>query len=210
MMTTSRLASPDCSPIGGIRHSAVTKKLDFQGQAESKKDFFCKVAQKEVDRPLIGENDTFMALADGYGVTPGHALIVPKEHIESFFSLTSKQLQDAFSLLKDCKEKILGNITDRQAKGEPINAPTGFNIGINEGAQAGRTVHHLHMHLIPRYPGDMDDPKGGVRGVIPEKQKYSGPPNNALQAIYDNTTTDIRETYKAYPYLFAQTSKNNN
>ena len=59
----------------------------------------------------------------------------------------------------------------------------GYNIGINDGKSAGRTVDHLHVHLIPRYDGDMEDPKGGVRGVIPEKQKYSGPPDDSVNDL---------------------------
>lgn len=66
-------------------------------------------------------------------------------------------------------------------KGLPL--PSGYNIGINDGKSAGRTVDHLHVHLIPRYDGDMEDPKGGVRGVIPEKQKYSGPPDESVNDL---------------------------
>ena len=91
----------------------------------------------------------------------GHTLIIPKRHVASFFELNAKEQLDLLGLLHDAKFDL-----DRQ------HAPQGYNIGINDGAAAGQTVPHLHIHLIPRYTGDRPDPRGGVRWIIPEKADY--------------------------------------
>ena len=98
---------------------------------------------------------------DVYPVSEGHALIVPFRHVSSYFDLTNDERKSMFGLLDEAKRLI-----------EEKYNPDGFNIGINDGEAAGQTIMHVHMHLIPRYEGDMKDPRGGVRGVIPEKQKY--------------------------------------
>ena len=110
----------------------------------------------------IDENDLFFAVRDGYPVTALHTLIIPKRHILSFFELNRSEQDGLFSFLDKQKKSIL-------TVDPSVSA---FNIGINDGPEAGRSVDHLHIHLIPRRKGDMDNPRGGVRGVIPEKQKY--------------------------------------
>ena len=110
----------------------------------------------------IDENDLFFAVRDGYPVTALHTLIIPKRHILSFFELNEIEQGELFSFLEKQKKSIVNEDTSVSA----------FNIGINDGPDAGRSVDHLHIHLIPRRKGDMDNPRGGVRGVIPEKQKY--------------------------------------
>ena len=90
------------------------------------------------------------------------ALFIPKRHVQSFFDLNSKEKEAIFELLELEREKLI----------QQDNLITGFNIGINDGSDAGQTVMHCHVHLIPRRNGDMIDPRGGVRGVIPEKQSY--------------------------------------
>ena len=110
----------------------------------------------------IDENEFFFAVRDGYPVTPLHTLIIPKRHILSFFELNEIEQGELFSFLEKQKKSIVNEDTSVSA----------FNIGINDGPDAGRSVDHLHIHLIPRRKGDMDNPRGGVRGVIPEKQKY--------------------------------------
>ena len=110
----------------------------------------------------IDENDLFFAVRDGYPVTALHTLIIPKRHILSFFELNQSEQDGLFSFLDKQKKLIL--------KEDP--SVSAFNIGINDGPEAGRSVDHLHIHLIPRRKGDMENPRGGVRGVIPEKQKY--------------------------------------
>ena len=95
-------------------------------------------------------------------MTKGHTLIIPKRHVPSFFDLTSEEQSSFLQILNSQKEKI--RLQD--------NTVTGFNVGINDGKDSGQTVMHCHIHLIPRRKGDMENPRGGVRGVIPEKQSY--------------------------------------
>jgi len=98
---------------------------------------------------------------DGYPVTPGHVLIIPRRHISSLFDLTDDETRGLWQLVKETKEAI-----------DARYHPDGYNLGVNVGEAAGQTIGHLHIHVIPRYRGDMKDPRGGVRGVIPEKQRY--------------------------------------
>ena len=118
---------------------------------------FCPVPSDRV----LHERDTALAIRDGYPVSPGHTLIIPKRHVASFFDVTDAEREDLMSLLAAARDEL-----DRQFH------PAGYNIGINDGAAAGQTVPHVHIHLIPRYPGDLDDPRGGVRWVLPEKAAY--------------------------------------
>ena len=94
-------------------------------------------------------------------MSPGHSLIIPKRHIASFFEASRDEKVSCLDLLTEMQEIL---IRERH--------PQGFNIGINVGEAAGQTVMHLHIHLIPRYIGDRDDPRGGVRWIIPEKAPY--------------------------------------
>ena len=99
---------------------------------------------------------------DGYPVSEGHCLIIPKRHVGSIDDLTDVELKDLYTVLHQTKILI-----------RETYLPDGFNIGINEGEAAGQTVPHLHIHLIPRYEGDVVCPRGGVRGVIPSKCNYT-------------------------------------
>ncbi|MBR3386862.1 MAG: HIT family protein [Bacteroidales bacterium] len=119
---------------------------------------FCLVEQ---EREIIASSSLSIAFFDGFPVSPGHTLIIPRRHVASFFDLTEEERQDLLSLLDQVK-----GIVDEKYH------PDGYNIGVNVGAAAGQSVFHVHMHLIPRYVGDVQNPKGGVRGVIPAKQKY--------------------------------------
>lgn len=110
---------------------------------------------------IICETATCVAFFDGYPVSPGHALIVPKRHASLYFDLTDHEREAMNVMLQYAKR-----VVDERFH------PDGYNIGINVGQAAGQSVYHCHMHLIPRYAGDVENPKGGVRGVIPKKQKY--------------------------------------
>lgn len=110
---------------------------------------------------VVEENEFAFVILDGYPVSPGHTLIIPKRHIGSFFGVTAAERAALLALLDKAKELVAKH-----------HAPAGYNIGINDGAAAGQTVPHLHIHLIPRYEGDQDDPRGGVRWVIPSKANY--------------------------------------
>jgi len=111
---------------------------------------------------MIAEEGTVMAVRDKYPVTDLHTLIVPKRHVSDYFDFTPEERADAHRLLLDLRHAI--------RKEDP--SVTGFNVGINCGLSAGQTIMHTHIHLIPRREGDLPDPRGGVRGVIPEKMSY--------------------------------------
>lgn len=119
---------------------------------------FCNLSE---DKEIIAENDLAIAFYDGFPVNPGHSLIIPKRHVANYFDLTAEECAAMQDLLKTVKKKV-----------EDRFHPDGYNIGVNVNAAGGQSVFHVHMHLIPRYLGDVDNPKGGVRGVIPSKQKY--------------------------------------
>lgn len=106
-------------------------------------------------------NSHATAIYDGFPVSPGHCLIIPKRHIASFFEATKEEQSALLNLLAEMQDVL---VKERN--------PDGFNIGINDGAAAGQTIMHLHIHLIPRYAGDQPDPRGGVRWIIPEKAPY--------------------------------------
>ena len=119
---------------------------------------FCSLDESRIEN----ENDLVLCVKDLYPVTIGHSLIIPKRHVQSFFDLTDEEQASMFSVLARQK-------TDVEQRDKFI---TGFNVGINDGIDAGQTIMHCHIHLIPRRTGDMKNPRGGVRGVIPEKQSY--------------------------------------
>lgn len=110
---------------------------------------------------VVEENEFALLIRDGYPVSPGHSLIIPKRHVGSFFEATASERTSLLALLDKAKDLVEQDYT-----------PAGYNIGINDGAAAGQTVPHLHIHLIPRYTGDQDDPRGGVRWLIPDKADY--------------------------------------
>ena len=119
---------------------------------------FCTISS---DR-IISDNNDFFVIKDGYPVTEQHSLIITKQHELLLSDMSEDQLLNMHRAIKAVKNQIL----------ESDSSVTGFNIGINEGEDAGQTVMHFHCHVIPRRKGDMQNPRGGVRGVIPEKQKY--------------------------------------
>ena len=106
-------------------------------------------------------NDLAYARFDRYPVTQGHCLVVPRRHVPSYFEVTSEERVALWKLVEQVRAHL-----DRDY------APDAYNIGINIGKTAGQTVMHAHIHVIPRYAGDVSAPRGGVRGVIPEKQNY--------------------------------------
>ena len=112
-------------------------------------------------REKIFENSIGFVIFDKYPVNKGHCLIVPHRVYSDYFESTKEELVGLNELLFLTKNYLQNNFN-----------PSGFNIGVNCGRDSGQTVDHLHIHLIPRYPNDIEDPTGGVRGVIPEKQKY--------------------------------------
>jgi len=114
------------------------------------------------DRAIFAENDSVFAIKDKFPVTAGHLLIIPKRHTPDYFTMTTHERRDAEELLRVLQ-------TDIKEKDPTVK---GFNIGMNCGEAAGQTVMHAHIHLIPRRDGDVENPRGGVRGVIPEMRTY--------------------------------------
>jgi diadenosine tetraphosphate (Ap4A) HIT family hydrolase len=118
---------------------------------------FCGIQE---DR-IIYQDSLWVAILDSYPVSEGHTLLIPKRHCETYFDLNQVELGALVGAVDHVKE-----ILDSKYK------PNGYNIGVNCGEAAGQTVMHCHIHIIPRYNGDCEDPRGGVRGVIQSKQKY--------------------------------------
>ena len=118
---------------------------------------FCGVAAALV----VADNQLALALFDKYPVSPGHVLVCPRWHVASFFDLTEAEMVAVLRLVREIKSRC-------EAQWQPL----GYNIGVNVGPAAGQTVSHVHVHLIPRYHGDVEDPTGGVRNVIQGKGNY--------------------------------------
>ena len=114
---------------------------------------------------IVLEGKEAMVLRDTHPVSPGHVLIVPRRHVASLFQATATEREEMLRLADDA-HRIL---TEK-------HAPDGFNLGINDGPAAGQSVPHLHLHVIPRYRGDVPDPRGGVRWIIAERAKYWNKP----------------------------------
>lgn len=111
---------------------------------------------------IVRETKTFYVIYDAFPVTRYHTLIIPKRHVKEYFGLTPDEAKTCNELLHEMKAFIVSQ--------DP--SVEGFNIGMNCGEIAGQTIMHCHIHLIPRRKGDMANPRGGIRGVIPEKQSY--------------------------------------
>lgn len=126
-----------------------------------KKELFCPFCSQIPKEEILLENRLAYVIFDRFPVNQGHILVIPRDHTENFFLLSDEQRVACMDLLKEAM--II--ISDRFH-------PDGFNVGINIGEAAGQTISHVHIHLIPRYKGDVPSPRGGVRGVIPDKRDY--------------------------------------
>ncbi|OPL17866.1 MAG: hypothetical protein AVO35_08285 [Candidatus Aegiribacteria sp. MLS_C] len=122
----------------------------------------CPFCEPEDDR-IIWKDENVYVIRDLYPVSPSHTLIIPFRHFSSIFEATEDELRSFSRALIFRKQQL-----------ERSLAADGYNIGVNEGAAAGQTIPHVHIHLIPRFERDVDDPRGGIRGVIPEKRAYPG------------------------------------
>jgi len=120
----------------------------------------CPFCSLEPSR-IASSNALAVRIDDGFPISPGHSLIIPRRHIGSFFEATAEE-----------RTALLRLLDEAHAEASAKWNPDGFNIGINDGPAAGQTVPHLHIHLIPRRLGDVADPRGGVRWVIPDKARY--------------------------------------
>lgn len=118
---------------------------------------FCAIPK---DR-IVLSHPLACVIEDGFPISPGHSLVIPRRHVRSLFELNEEERLAVLELLERAKERVAAQ-----------HRPDGYNIGINDGAAAGQTVMHLHVHLIPRYRGDVADPRGGVRWIFPDKAPY--------------------------------------
>jgi diadenosine tetraphosphate (Ap4A) HIT family hydrolase len=116
---------------------------------------FCR-SEDPYAHSVLARTANFYARYDNFPVSPGHVEIVPIRHVESFFDLSADEVAEAYDLMRTVRDKLVR-----------LFHPDGFNIGVNDGAAAGRTIHHLHIHIISRYTGDVEDPRGGVRNIVP-------------------------------------------
>jgi diadenosine tetraphosphate (Ap4A) HIT family hydrolase len=123
----------------------------------------CPFCKPEARRILVAEDLAF-AYRDAYPVSPGHTLIVPRRHEASWFDLRDDERMSMMRLMDAIRERL---VEEHQVDG--------FNLGINDGAAAGQTVAHVHLHVIPRFRGDSPDPRGGIRWVLPNKADYWSP-----------------------------------
>lgn len=158
---------------------------------EKKPCLFCELGKKPEN--VIYENDLFYAQFDKFPVSPGHAEIIPKKHVDKILDLTPEEwlslreaqievtrLIDSANLRKVYEEFLKKPINEKSKEfcqlmliHEGVDRkPDAYNYGNNDGEAAGRTVHHLHIHIIPRYEGDMKDPRGGIRHIIPGMGNY--------------------------------------
>jgi diadenosine tetraphosphate (Ap4A) HIT family hydrolase len=136
---------------------------DFSGISNSYNQretgcLFCEASKQRI----VGENELAYMVEDSYPVSDKHSLIIPKRHIPSYFDLSGLEVGACNDLLVEMKTKIM----------EADSTVTGFNVGINIGKDAGQSIFHCHIHLIPRRKGDSENPKGGVRAVMSGKQNY--------------------------------------
>jgi len=114
---------------------------------------------------ILFERVLALGLWDAYPLNPGHVLVMPRRHVGSWFEATAAERDEMLQIVDDARRLVAER-----------HAPDGFNLGINDGPAAGQTVAHLHLHLIPRYRGDVADPRGGIRWIIPDRAAYWGKP----------------------------------
>jgi ATP adenylyltransferase len=119
---------------------------------------FCNIDKSRI----VSESDLCYAIADGFPVTKGHTLVIPRRHAETYFDLTDDEVMACNDMLRALRKSILA--LDPSVKA--------FNVGMNAGEEAGQTIFHCHIHLIPRRAGDVENPRGGIRHVIPGKGYY--------------------------------------
>ncbi|HAF44324.1 MAG TPA: HIT family protein [Gallionellaceae bacterium] len=136
--------------------------MSSEATQEKKRDpndpcLFCSDA-----RGVSIQHELAYSARDSYPASPGHTVVIPRRHVSSFFDLTPEEVAACMGLIKEEKKLI----------DEEFN-PDGYNVGVNVGPAAGQSIFHVHIHIIPRYKGDVENPQGGVRHVIPKKAQYT-------------------------------------
>lgn len=138
---------------------------EFRGSNYSPLEAACLFCNIPVEQKIMAESQLALAFLDRYPVSSGHTLIIPKRHVASYFELEGSELKQINELCFLCKDILHSQYH-----------PDGFNVGFNVGRAAGQSIFHCHMHLIPRFRGDVANPCGGVRAVIPDRQNYGEVP----------------------------------
>lgn len=158
-----RIRSQKLQKNGGFQQRIFLEKTIVKNckKTHASECLFCNIKTGKIKREILAHFPSCFVIKDTHPVSPGHVLIIPNEHIEEWFSATPKIQFDLIKAVNHMKA-----ILDLELK------PDGYNVGVNCGKAAGQSILHLHVHLIPRYIGDMENPKGGIRGVIPDKQNY--------------------------------------
>jgi len=155
--------------------------------------YFCRVARGEAD-PIIFQNRSFLGIFDTNPVNPGHALVIPTRHVVSLFDLNGVEQADYFDAIHSVKGIIdttdLTDLYQQMLRRDDLqdrpkdhikailqleflgNKPDAYTVGNNDGRAAGRSIDHLHLILLPRYRGDVQDPRGGIRNLIPSRAQY--------------------------------------
>ncbi|MEV6907788.1 HIT family protein [Amycolatopsis sp. NPDC051071] len=128
---------------------------EHEAEPDTGKCLFCQIHDPEVNDLLFTGQEIYVRL-DNFPAAKGHVEVVPIRHVASYFDLTPSEHTEVYALIKRAQQYI-----------EERFQPDGYTIGVNEGRAAGRTIDHLHIHLIPRYEGDVPDPRGGIRHVLP-------------------------------------------
>jgi len=155
--------------------------------------YFCQVSRGEAD-PFIFENRSFVGIFDTHPVNPGHALVIPRRHVASIFELNDAEQADYFDAIAGVRraveetdlaglyQEMLGRDYLKDRPKDHIETvlrlpflgrkPDAYTVGNNDGLEAGRSIHHLHVIILPRYKGDVENPRGGIRNVIPDRANY--------------------------------------
>ena len=147
-----------CNAMKRDKDSTDFRKVKESYEVREEGCLFCEI-QKE---RILDEDNLFYVIRDGFPVTDLHTLVIPKRHVETYFDLYQPELNSCNRMIQKFKQQI---------EKEDVSVK-GFNIGVNNGEVSGQTIFHCHIHLIPRREGDVKNPRGGVRGVIPNKQEY--------------------------------------
>lgn len=151
-----------CNSRKGNRYSTDYRSLGQIFEERQHYCFFCGTSNADFSSRIIHSNHLAVCIEDAFPVTDGHSLIIPKRHFANYFNIESAELSATHELIKLRQKELI----------KKDSSITGFNMGINQGIDAGQTIFHCHIHLIPRRQNDVPNPRGGVRNIIPNKGNY--------------------------------------
>lgn len=152
--------------VGDDLQQSLKSETELMAEVVTLADDSCRFCESKSSRRVMIEGEYGFAAWDRHPVNKGHFLVIPYRHFADYFEITDAERNELWALASQGKE-----IADRKYR------PDGYNIGINVGKWAGQSISHLHIHVIPRYRGDVENPRGGVRGVVPQRRLYSFNPD---------------------------------